>query len=714
MAGSSPNAFTYTLKSNTKADNYSITKAEGTLTVTPITDKVTVTITENSGSEKYDGTEKTVTGYKVTSISNTLYTANDFKFSGDATVKGTDAGTYEMKLKPEDFQNTSINFTNVEFVIVDGTLEIAKRSVTLTSATDSKVYDSTPLTNDEVTVGGDGFADGEGVAYDVTGSQTETGSSANEFTYTLNEGTKAANYDITKTEGMLTVTPITDKVTVTITENSGSEKYDGTEKTVTGYTVSIDNELYTEADFIFSGDATVNGTNAGSYDMELKPEDFANTSRNFTNVEFIIEDGMLEIVKRSVTLTSATDEKEYDGTPLTNDTVTVTGDGFADGEGATYDVTGSQTEAGSSDNTFTYELKDGTLAENYEITTVFGTLTVTQNSKAVAILSADGSWMYDGEAHSKPEYTVKFGDQEVKADETGRVFTLPTGDKVTISKTATVMNVSDTKANNNTYSYVLENADQYKTVTAAYGKLEITKRGVTMTSATDTKMYDGTPLTNDTVTVTGDGFVKEEGATYDVTGSQTEVGGEANNNTFTYELKEGTLAENYEITTVYGTLTVTEQIKYTLTIRYWKDREVISTVKKTDVSGTAYDVVTPPIKGYTADKERIQGILTADVEYDVFYTPIQYQLTIRYLYQNGDVAARSYKATLKYGEKYSVKSPVIDGYTTTDTLVEGKMPAKDLTITVIYVPAQTLMTIEDFETPLGVGLGGNNTGETIE
>ena len=72
---------------------------------------------------------------------------------------------------------------------------------------------------------------------------------------------------------------MTDKVTVTITENSGSEKYDGTEKTVTGYTVTIDNELYTEADFTFSGDASVSGTDAGSYPMELKAGDFRTSAR---------------------------------------------------------------------------------------------------------------------------------------------------------------------------------------------------------------------------------------------------------------------------------------------------------------------------------------------------------------------------------------------------------------------------------------------------
>ncbi|HHT15921.1 MAG TPA: InlB B-repeat-containing protein, partial [Clostridiales bacterium] len=45
------------------------THVSGTLTITPVTDKVTVTITENSGSFMYDGSLKTVNGYEVTSIS---------------------------------------------------------------------------------------------------------------------------------------------------------------------------------------------------------------------------------------------------------------------------------------------------------------------------------------------------------------------------------------------------------------------------------------------------------------------------------------------------------------------------------------------------------------------------------------------------------------------------------------------------------------------
>jgi len=58
--------------------------------------------------------------------------------------------------------------------------------------------------------------DGEGAAYDVTGSQTDVGTSKNAFTYSFSEGTKEQNYKVTKVEGNLTVVPSEDTVTVTI------------------------------------------------------------------------------------------------------------------------------------------------------------------------------------------------------------------------------------------------------------------------------------------------------------------------------------------------------------------------------------------------------------------------------------------------------------------------------------------------------------------
>lgn len=112
----------------------------GKLKVKPVDTEVVVTITEHSGTGIYDGNKQTVTGYDVTNISNTLYSEKDFSFNGNAVIEGTNAGSYNMELKVADFENISKNFTNVKFVIVDGTLEIARCPVTIKAKESSKVY----------------------------------------------------------------------------------------------------------------------------------------------------------------------------------------------------------------------------------------------------------------------------------------------------------------------------------------------------------------------------------------------------------------------------------------------------------------------------------------------------------------------------------------------------------------------------------------------
>ena len=383
---------------------------------------MTVTITENNGSEKYDGSEKTVTGYTV-SIDNELYTEADFEFKGDATVKGTDAGTYNMELKPEDFANTSNNFSNVEFVIVDGTLEIAKRTVTLTSAADKKVYDGTALTNDEVTVGGDGFATGEGAAYDVTGTQTLVGSSANTFTYTLNEGTKAANYDITTTEGKLTVTDGTDPEEPDVPDNKVVTKDDG-EDNNKKYHVGETIEWTIWVKNIYDAEKTLTVTETEGMTITSKvPEKLAAGEEITITVQHVVTvadveagkitntvtvklgelekhgDDTVTTEKIKITVTAASQTKPYDGTALTNGTFTVTPADpevpVADGHTVRATVTGSQTEVGSSANVIsdykvtqavpeldeegnpTGKTVDVDVSAAYEITTVNGTLTVT-------------------------------------------------------------------------------------------------------------------------------------------------------------------------------------------------------------------------------------------------------------------------------------------------------------------------------------------------
>ena len=557
LVGSNANAFTYELKDGTKADNYVITKVEGTLTITNREAKYEITVVANGGIEKYDGTEKTVTGFETLAftVNGQQYTVSGLSAEG----KGTDAGSYDVKVTGTAVvKDAEGNVVTDQFAVksVQGTLTIQKRNVTLTSATDSKQYDGTPLRNNEVTVTGDGFVEGEGAVYDVTGSQLLVGTSANSFTYTLKDNTKADNYIIETKEGQLSVTSREAKYEITVVANSGTEKYDGTEKTVTGFetlTFVVEGQTYTVEGLTAEAKAIDAGTYAVSVEGTAVVKDVA--GNNVTD-QFAVttQAGSLVIEKRNVTLTSASAEKEYNGTPLTNDKVEVSGDGFVTGEGAAYVVTGSQTLVGSSDNTYTYTLNENTKAENYNITKAEGTLTVNARDEkyVITVVANSGSGKYDG--------TVKM----VSGFET-LAFTVD-GQNYTVEG----LTAENSQTNAGTYTVKVEGTAVVRdsnnndvtsqfTVNTVDGQLTIEKRNVTLTSATASKPYDGTALTNDTVDVSDEGFVSGEGAAYNVTGSQTLVG--TSKNTFGYTLNENTLAANYNITTVEGDLTVTDDGK---------------------------------------------------------------------------------------------------------------------------------------------------------
>ena len=250
------------------------------------------------------------TGIQVTKPDDTMYNGEEQKNKPTVEDTKTGATLVENVDYTLSYSEDVINVGTVTVTItgtgnyegtVDTSYEITPRKVIMTSADGSKVYDGSALTKNKVTESEDGFVKDDGATYTVTGSQTETGSSKNTFTYTLNEKTLEKNYVIETKEGTLEVIPVTDEVTVTITEHSAEHVYDGTEKTITGYDVkSISNKHYTKDDFTFTGKAEVKGTNVGEYPMNVQASDFTNNSHNFAKVTFVIEDGSLKITPKSI------------------------------------------------------------------------------------------------------------------------------------------------------------------------------------------------------------------------------------------------------------------------------------------------------------------------------------------------------------------------------------------------------------------------------
>ena len=380
-----------------------------------------VELEANSATLSYNGKAQSVFGFTGA--------PKDADFSNITVgATGTDAETYPAEFAKKTVGTVDVTEKYIVTAANNGQLVITPRSVTLTSAPDSKVYDGNALTNDTVTVSGDGFAKDEGAAYDVTGTQTDVGTSDNTFTYTLNKGTKADNYSIELVFGKLEVTPITDEVIVTITGRTHETTYDGKEHSVFGYDVTVSNALYTpKEDMRFNGidaDATAKGTDAGTYPMELTAENFTNISDNFSKVTFVVTDGYVKINPRAVTLTSETAGKTYDGTALVKPVVTVGGDGFVEGQVKEIKATGSVTNAGSVANTITFTPNKETFKEgNYAITKTEGTLTIAKRS--VLITSQSATKTYDGSALTRPAVTIT-GDGFVpgelaKAEATGSI-----------------------------------------------------------------------------------------------------------------------------------------------------------------------------------------------------------------------------------------------------------------------------------------------------
>ncbi|MDE7186738.1 MAG: Ig-like domain-containing protein, partial [Lachnospiraceae bacterium] len=195
-----------------------------------------ITINAASLIATYDGKVKRVSGFNESQdqAGNILVTVNGrtFRVEGlSASAEGTNVSdskdvVIEGEYRVFEVKSDKDVTDRITLIRNNGKLTIQKRIVTLKSADLKKVYDGTPLRNEDHALQVEtGWVGDQGATYSFTGVQTEVGESPNSFTYEFKGGTDENNYMINKSDGKLEVTQSDAEIVVTTT--GGTFTYDG-------------------------------------------------------------------------------------------------------------------------------------------------------------------------------------------------------------------------------------------------------------------------------------------------------------------------------------------------------------------------------------------------------------------------------------------------------------------------------------------------------
>ena len=511
--------------------NYSVTYYLGTLTITAATRPEDRQLGVTSYEGVYDANDHTIT------VNNVL--------DGDVVEYSYDGGeTWTTNLNQyKDVTETTIKVrvTNANYdpspVELEGTVKITPKPVTVTANSYDKAYGATDPT---FTAKVEGTLGSDTVNYKLN---RETGEDVGTYKILAIGDAAQGNYSVTYYLGTLTITAATRPEDRQLGVTSYEGVYDANDHTITVNNV-LDGDV---VEYSYDGGETWT-TNLNQYkDVTETTIKVRVTNANYDPSPVELE-GTVKITPATLTVSTPTDTKVYEGTPLT---AAGTINGFVNGETATFTTTGSQTEVGSTANTYSLTW-DGTAKEsNYKVVETIGTLTVTAQSidpdnpnyKGITV-DAPTDVEYTGEDQTWLP-TVTDGNGKALVKDTDYTVTYDNEDRTNVTGIITV---------------TINGAGNYAgTITRTY---QITPKPVTITTESKTKAFDGTALTAGGKV---EGIVSGETYGFKITGSQTYVGSSQN----TYEMVwadsevEGTSGTytakktNYTVTESIGTLAVT-------------------------------------------------------------------------------------------------------------------------------------------------------------
>ena len=355
------------------------TSATGTLAVT----RKPLTITAADSTKVYDGTQLTCDSYTHTGLAPDDEINNVVFYGGNRVT----AGTTRNRVLGAVIWNADGDMVNDNYDItyVAGTLTVLPKPLTITAGSDTIVYNGQWLYNNTYTH--TSLAEGDSLwSVTVTG-RALYGESNNVPSDAVIKNAAGKNvtssYDINYVNGHLKIK----QKELTITSGDSSKVYDGTD--LTCHTFSFSGLLPCDTIVTVAWMSALK--NADTIDNLISLTEIHNTAISDTDVTncYIIEPsyGKLMVTKKPLTITGGSATKPYDGTPLVCHTFIHSGLVAGD---SIWSVTfiDTLTEPGSCNNMPSgAEIQNSTpdhVTDNYDITYVPGTLTVTATEVALA------------------------------------------------------------------------------------------------------------------------------------------------------------------------------------------------------------------------------------------------------------------------------------------------------------------------------------------
>ena len=331
------------------------------------------------------------------------------------------------------------------------------------------------------------------------------------------------NYELTFVPGTLTILD-TNLTAITVTGNSLDAVYDGTVKSVSGYTVSGLPEGYT-LNGITTSDPS--GTVAGTYYNNVSSGGVVRNAQNEdVTSQFDIRrvNGRMVIAKRPVTISPINDSKEYDNNAATDPEFTATVTGLVGNETLNYTL-----ERTAGQNVGYYPITvTADFSPNYEVTAETGVFTI-----------------YQKEATVKGDTIYKTYGSNVDTILTATVTGAVAGDTLNYSL--------DCNQGVNAGSYpivVTLGSNQNYRITKTDGVLIVQPKAATITANNKVKTYgDADP----TLTATVSGTVGSDVLNYSLSRG---IGEDAGTYAITVD-ESGN--PNYTVATVGGTFTITKK-----------------------------------------------------------------------------------------------------------------------------------------------------------